>query len=105
MGQGDPTALFGEGMYLQLNADGAGARHDPGSVSYLSACLPLLNPLILLEVSKCFDSTLFCMFVCKNHDCDWFNFLVSSSFQSHYNSEWKMCLFNVELFVFTLELL
>lgn len=38
IGRGDLTALFGEGLYGQLDADGAQARHDPGLVSYL--CLP-----------------------------------------------------------------
>lgn len=38
IGQGDLTALFGEGLFVQLDADGAQARHDPGLISYL--CLP-----------------------------------------------------------------
>ena len=70
MGQGGPTALFGEAMYLHMNAHEAGATHDPELVSCLYAHLPLLNPLILPEVSNCFYSTVVCVFVCKTHDCD-----------------------------------
>lgn len=38
IGQDDLTALFGEDLYVQLDADGAQAGHDPGLISYL--CLP-----------------------------------------------------------------